>query len=269
MIHVGNFEHTKLQNDYFPFNTFYIDNENTLSHWHNHAEIIYINDGICHIYINGNLYIGQAGDIIIAPPNSLHTVLVKKQSTYYAIVIGNTLLDAVKESLTGPVHLQKNVDHYASLHGSIKNILIESTNRLKFYENIIKIELYKFFTILMRHFEGSPTQDNPVHSWTIHLKKVLEYLSIHYTKKLTISDMSKLINVSEQHFSRLFKAYTGKTFIEYLTLLRLEHANRLLLDTDIPITQIPELTGFCNPNYFSRVYKKNYGQAPSKKRKSL
>ena len=75
------------------------------------------------------------------------------------------------------------------------------------------------------------------------------------------------MNMSEQHFSRLFKTYTGKTFIDYLTQFRLEQARKLLLKSDLPITQIPELTGFCNPNYFSRIFKHYYEQTPSEARK--
>lgn len=80
--------------------------------------------------------------------------------------------------------------------------------------------------------------------------------------------MSNYANMSNQHFCRLFKAYTGKTFIEFLSLYRLEQSNLLLITTDVPITQIPERTGFCNANYFARVYKNRYGHPPSYTRKN-
>jgi AraC family transcriptional regulator, transcriptional activator of pobA len=95
------------------------------------------------------------------------------------------------------------------------------------------------------------------------IKSSLDYLNLHYSERITVRHMSEYCHLSIQHFSRLFKSYTGKTFIEYLTLFRLEQARKILSGTDIPIIQIPDLVGFCNGNYFSRLYKKYYGHPPS------
>jgi len=284
MINIRNFEHTKLQNDQFPFNCFYIYNSNTLSHWHNHIEIIYVSKGTCEIYINGTLYLGNTDDIILTPPNSLHSILPRDHSSYYALVIGKALLRVLADeyhintiltpflynSELTPLHIQPNSKGFTPILSSLKEIINESKEKNDYFESMIKIELCRFFTLLMRnHSVKSHLKNNEFASRTHCLKIVIEYLSVHYQEKISISDMSKLINVSEQHFCRLFKSYTGKTFIEYLTLLRLEHAHEFLINTDLTITEITELTGFCNPNYFSRIYKKYYKQSPSTTRKNF
>ncbi|MFW5675174.1 MAG: helix-turn-helix domain-containing protein, partial [Acetivibrio ethanolgignens] len=64
------------------------------------------------------------------------------------------------------------------------------------------------------------------------------------------------------------KKETGKTFLNYLTDLRMEKAIRLLEETEEKSYVISEMVGYAEPNYFSYVFKKKYGMAPSKYRKT-
>lgn len=284
LIYATNYEHTLLENDTFPFNCFYIPSFHTLPHWHNHTEIIYIASGTSEVYINGSLYLCEQGTLVVTPHGSLHSILPIGSSNYYAILIGDTLLKTLSEDhhlskVLNPILLNNNLtpfhipsDH--SLHNtlltSIQLIIQEAQNKQDYSESVIKLELCRFITQLVRHFSETLVFQTIYQSTsTQNLKKAMEYLSGHYHEKITIADMGHLMNMSEQHFCRLFKSFTGKTFIEYLTLYRLEQANKLLLNTTLPITQIPELTGFCNTNYFSRVYKCRYGQPPSQTRKRI
>ena len=167
-----------------------------------------------------------------------------------------------------PCHLTAQDAVHPSLVKNLKNIIRESATHLPHRELFIKLELCQFFASLARYNPALfSTAETLSTSHTTNMKLAIEYLTDHYSEKITIRTMTELMNMSEQHFSRLFKTYTGKTFVEYLTLYRLECANKLLLKSNLPITQIPELTGFCNPNYFSRVYKNYYGHSPSQSRK--
>ncbi len=276
------YEHIKFHKPDFPFGAFVIPDSTTLPHWHNHTEFVYAQKGAVDVYINGSKYPCQENDILLIPGNSLHSIIPVSQATYVAIVIGDELLKellhdpqfaAVTAPLTGnsrldPCHFSGKAPVHAKLQKNIVNIISEAQNTRPYRELYIKLEICQFMAVWLRQCPSFHTSfESSGISHTAGMKVALEYLSNHYSEKINIKDMAALMNMSEQHFSRLFKAYTGKTFVEYLTLYRLEQANKLLHKSDLPITQIPELTGFCNPNYFSRVYRNQYGYAPSAVRK--
>ena len=283
-ISIENHENTRLENVDFQFKCFHINNYDTPPHWHNHREIIYINKGRCSIYLNGTLLLCNEGDLVFVPHGSLHSINCDNSADYFAIVIGDTLFASMmtdihcngllhpffSENTIEPWHIDKTQAEYSRLFAPINSIINEEENRQVWYEMIIKIELCRFFAQLVRDFpEILSSQSNQQNMTTIKMKNVIEYIFVHYSEKITISLMAEFSHMSNQHFCRLFKAYTGKTFINYLTDYRLEQSNILLKTTDLPITRIPELTGFCNGNYFARIYRNRYGHAPSYTRKIL
>ena len=70
---------------------------------------------------------------------------------------------------------------------------------------------------------------------------------------------------SQEHLSRTFKKHTGFGFNEYLTLVRLQHAEQLLKgDEKMSISTIAYNCGFNDSNYFSDKFKKMYGTSPLK-----
>ena len=94
------------------------------------------------------------------------------------------------------------------------------------------------------------------------IEKVVEYLIQHFDKKVTLSDVAKLANMTEVSFSRFFKANTGITFIDNLLEIRIANASRLLIDTSQNITEIAYNCGFNNISNFNRLFKKKKGCAP-------
>ena len=148
----------------------------------------------------------------------------------------------------------------------VNDLTTENIQQKGGYQVRIKCLLLMFFSLL---YDGLPEtffENSKLTDTTRFIKSSLDYFNLHYSERITVKQMSEYCHLSIQHFSRLFKAYTGKTFVEYLTMFRLEQARKILVGTSIPITQIPDLVGLCNGNYFSRLYKKYYGYPPSKDR---
>ncbi len=95
--------------------------------------------------------------------------------------------------------------------------------------------------------------------------KAAEYVQEHYAdKELNIEAVCKYLNVSAAYFSTVFKKETGKTFINYLTDYRMQQAMELLVSKDEKTYIIAEQVGYAEPNYFSYVFKKQFGMSPSK-----
>lgn len=95
--------------------------------------------------------------------------------------------------------------------------------------------------------------------------KAVEYVKEHYgDQELSIETICSYLNVSAAYFSTVFKKETGKTFINYLTDYRMQEALELLLTKDEKTYIIAEKVGYLDPNYFSYVFKKQFGMSPSK-----
>lgn len=90
-----------------------------------------------------------------------------------------------------------------------------------------------------------------------------EYIDQNYSKDISLDEVSRKINISPYYFSRLFKEESGQNFIEYLTNIRMEHAKKLLAETDKSMKEICNEVGYADPNYFSRTFKKNVGVTPT------
>lgn len=99
--------------------------------------------------------------------------------------------------------------------------------------------------------------------------KAIEYVKEHYAnQELSIETICSYLNVSAAYFSTVFKKETGKTFINYLTDYRMEQALELLMTQNEKTYIIAEKVGYADPNYFSYVFKKQYGMSPSKYKSS-
>lgn len=93
--------------------------------------------------------------------------------------------------------------------------------------------------------------------------KVLDYLNIHYPEAIRLSDMAAMINMSEASFCRFIKQRTSKSFVDFITDVRLGAASRFLIDSSQSVTEICYNCGFNNLSNFNRIFKKRKGVTPS------
>ncbi|GAB4374004.1 MAG: response regulator [Spirochaetales bacterium] len=80
---------------------------------------------------------------------------------------------------------------------------------------------------------------------------------------LSIGQACKELSVSTSYFSAIFKKHTGKTFLEYLTEVRMEKAKELLRTTSLRTYEIAEKVGYQDPHYFSLLFRKTVGITPT------
>ena len=90
-----------------------------------------------------------------------------------------------------------------------------------------------------------------------------QFIQDNYMYDLNLTMLAERFNYNSSYFSEMFKAKAGKTFIQYMTDVRMEKAVQLLEETMLSLWDIAELTGFSNASYFSSKFKKMYGISPS------
>lgn len=94
--------------------------------------------------------------------------------------------------------------------------------------------------------------------------KAASYIREHFLDRdLTLKALADECSVNPTYLSKIFKAQTGKSVIEYLRFARLEHATRLMRESpSLRVHEIAEQSGFTDPLYFSKVFKATYGFSP-------
>ena len=96
-----------------------------------------------------------------------------------------------------------------------------------------------------------------------------KYIDENFQKDVSLDDVSRIVDISPFYFSKLFKQEVGKNFIEYLTEVRLRNARALLNNPQYSIKEVCVMSGYSDPNYFSRIFKKYEGVTPSEYRERL
>jgi len=88
-----------------------------------------------------------------------------------------------------------------------------------------------------------------------------------FSEDLNLEDVSKELHISPQYLSRLYKNETGENFIERLTAVRIENAKKLLKENRYSIKEVCYMSGYSDPNYFSKLFRKNVGVSPTEYQK--
>ena len=219
-----------------------------------------------------------AGDAAFVSAECLHGG-IPWECTYECAVFDLRLLmkssDRCKRQLSGILHQQ------IILQSCFRagNPLIDSTISPMFDALRMRCEGWELITLgcLFRFFGcavGMPVHLNAISTETsgkrvLQLKKVFELIENDYASPLTLTELANAVHMSPKYFCRFFKAATHRTLIDYLNYYRIEIACSELTTTDKNVTEIAMDTGFSNPNYFIRQFRKYKGTTPGRYQNSM
>ena len=118
---------------------------------------------------------------------------------------------------------------------------------------------------------GYHTGKTPDATIGIKNKKVLEimqYIQRHISESIQIEEIAVNMKISSRCVRKHFAEEVGMSCSDYITMLRMNKAKKMLWETERTITEIAMETGYGTPQYFSRVFKNEMGMAPSAYRTS-
>lgn len=113
---------------------------------------------------------------------------------------------------------------------------------------------------------SSYTSNNKSFENSDKIKLIYDYVQENYQNKISLAEISKMVNMSPVSFNRFIKRRTGKTLIEYVNDTRIGYAGRWLTDNELSIAEIAFKCGFNNIANFNRVFKKSKNCTPSQYR---
>ncbi|SFJ78893.1 two-component system, response regulator YesN [Paenibacillus sp. UNC496MF] len=93
------------------------------------------------------------------------------------------------------------------------------------------------------------------------------FIRDRYAEGLTLQHVAEEVHVTPVWMSKLFKKETGKTFLEYLTDLRMERAKRMLESVQFKVYEVSSQVGYKDPVHFAKLFKKQTGHTPKEYRR--
>lgn len=244
----------------------------TLHHIHKFYEIYFLISGKVRYYIDNCIYDLKSGDMVIIPPNTIHSTKYRDNERYERLLLNfdERILDKegirILNSLTVCIVSASSICKKNSEEIMLK--LEEefcSSNDEKEY--MIRSYLMTLIVWLKRQIDIKRIAPKNAASSHMIINNCAKYISENYNSDITLSSISRIAAMSQSYFSRQFKKNMGFGFSEYLKITRLTHADKLLKTTNLPITTIATNCGFNDSNYFAAVFKEANGVTPYKYRK--
>ncbi len=257
-----------------------------VTHYHDYIEILYILKGATRVITDNLSLRAETGSLVAINSNTAHDVISANNICEYVVIkLKPHVLYSSDFSLfeakymipfvtsDNPVKIFTQEDFRDF---DIKSLMLsidsEWEQKQLGYEMCIRAEVLRLFTWLIRYLNKAGEYDmdqlNFLSISSSAIKKLL-FLALDENKELSCAEAAKFCNMSYSYFSRIFKQLMGMSYTSYLTHLRINKADRLLVSTDYTITQIASACGFSSDAYFVKCFRKAKGITPGQYRARL
>lgn len=242
-------------------------------HYHPEIEICYTVTSQGRRYVGNNITDYKEKDLVILGPNLPHGFTTKNPCKQYVIQFKQDFLGKEFFGLAELVKLKKLLVRSKRglvLNGSDRSEVDLRINRL-YDPRISNFEQLMALLELLNYLSNS----NNLHSICTaqyssyisisklnRVKTIFEYIENNFQKDITLNDVCQLVNLTESAFYKFIQRHTNKKFTTILNEYRLEHASKLLLNTNLSISEISFQSGYRNMSYFNRQFKENYNMTP-------
>lgn len=97
----------------------------------------------------------------------------------------------------------------------------------------------------------------------VPLVRALAFIETSFERQIQLSEVADAAHVSTAYLSKLFSDHLGSTFVDYLTEIRVGHAEQLIRENRLTVKEVAYAVGYQDPNYFSKIFRKTVGMSPS------
>lgn len=236
------------------------ENVNFAPHVHDDAEVIYVRRGCGNAWCDGKRYALSQGDVFVAFPNQIHSYSDFVDGAYIVLIIKPVRLLYVESIFRDALPQGSACAGTGNLEQLLREALAEYRQHGDSY--VIDGYLTAFFGKL---FQMLPLEKRSVLSDKVPL--ILQYCNSHYKEAICIQDLCDQLLVSRSYVSHMFSNHLKICFPDYINGLRLNEAVSLLEGSVLNMTQVAEQAGFSTIRTFNRVFRKQFGYAPSEYRK--
>lgn len=243
-------------------------------HWHEYIEFIYILDAPMTAVVQADTYEINQGDLLIINCEELHMTQIAATSTPYILIQFSA--DRLRELFSEADLLHFNTcisKEELAHHPKILECLTEMVHLYEEdadgYQLLFTARFYEFLHELYQNFcQRKISQTEPSSNRDLkRITNIVEWTRGNFRQPLTLDDAAAHLGISREYFCRIFKKYTGQTYLDYLCTIRTSNLFEDLRDTDLSIPILMEQNGLTNYKTFIRTFKKLYGTTPQKLRR--
>ena len=253
----------------------------TIAHIHNTVEIICVKKGSFTVYLDDKKYEIFPGDVILFRSNAIHHIITgeEKEHSYYILQIKPEALGDFASSETfGVYSLSFGINCFSSkclwtkedirLHSPEMQMGIDILRReegsggaysliaLKYAVGLFLLGMVRTGAVEEEKLKDADKQV------TNSIYQSILYVNQHYAEDVTARAVCKMFGMSYSYFSRTFRAMTGRSFKEYLNMVRINSAEKLLSTTDLSIKEIAAECGYNDVSYFIKVFREQKSVSP-------
>ena len=233
-------------------------------HLHKHHELYFLLSGKTKYFINDEiLYINQ-GETAFIKGGYIHKTVYESDNDSKRILLSFSS-DFIGEDylmLLNGLGEKKLFAKSDAVYRLFSGIYDEYTAKQACYEEQCRNLLRSLIIALSRtkhsNDEKSLSENEKI------IQAATKYILENLSDDISLAQLARMYAMSESHFSRTFKQYTGLVVSKYVKLARLQQAERLLGEGKHTVTQVALACGFGNVNYFISEFKKHKGITPLK-----
>lgn len=238
-------------------------------HFHNKHEMYFLEKGSVRYFVGNEIFLLNEGNMIFIPKNVFHKtdssesetrierllfsfdddLIIPELRKYIAEMDRNRLITFEPSSLT---HI-KDIFYRMEAEAKKNDADTQKLQHLYFNELLILISRCRI-----------KNTKNILNETYKIIEDAAKYISENACNNINLTNLAEKFAMSPGHFSKQFKKITGVGVNEYINICRITMAEKLLSETDMPITAIALSCGFNDSNYFAAVFKKLKGITPKK-----
>lgn len=244
------------------------------AHWHTPIEILMPLKNTYEITCKNETFILQEGDLLFINSGVIHSLSATEGERLifqadYSLLHNVTDIESVLSNI--PPALLVTKENAPDIHDRLHELMLD-IHREYFSDSIlasaaIYYKLLEMLVLIGRKHTGEGMKSdityNKQKEYTAKFIYVCQYIQEHCTEDLSLDDAAGLAGFSKYHFARLFKDFTGSSFYKYLNQKRIVHAEKLLVDSEISITEVALQSGFSSLSTFIRMFKIIKGCTPT------
>ena len=244
-------------------------------HYHHEYEIAYIEQREGKLYVSNNIVDFKAGDLFIFAPKLIHCF--KNNKNNQAVKAKATIILFKKEFLGVSFFERKEAALLNKLLANaeagikISNPSVELVflvKNLSFNKGLKSIlDLLTILDILSKHNDYELLTARWVKKYYYKLndnliKRIFSFVEENYSESTIFKNAVEISGMGRASFSRYFKNRTEKTFSQYVNEVRINKAQKMLVNTNLNINEIYSSCGYNNLSYFNRQFKQKNGISP-------
>lgn len=256
------------------------EDENYPVHWHNAVEMIMpLQNGFTVCADNKVFELGER-DFILIPPGELHSLSAPENGRRLilqcdsSVLSGSSALSSLSPVFSEIFLINSHSDK--ELGSFVKKTMLDiydqyfsegELSRAKIYLKILNLitaireaQLIGYEEKLSQVYEKSP-------EYSQKFALVYKYIDQNYMYDISLDKLSSIAGYSKYHFCRIFKHFNSVSYIDYINSKRTKAAEKLLLEPEIPITEVAMRSGFLSLTSFNRIFKNIKHCTPSEFRK--